>query len=149
MSNTNKPDWLIKAEEEQAKFNQSKYGSMTEKQLISCEAGVKGGKKTAKRFTSDYQANASKSRSKEVILNSTSAAGFASGILKKEKTENYIKKLYSLIVLDQFTINDIKHLYKEFDHLKDDQMIRIWIKNSDMFEQINTSIKKNKVYKKK
>ena len=38
MENQNKPDWLIKAEEEQAKFNQSKYGKMTEKELKRFQA---------------------------------------------------------------------------------------------------------------
>jgi DNA invertase Pin-like site-specific DNA recombinase len=45
----NKPEWLLKAEQEQSKFNKSEWGKLTEKEFIFKEkqqhAGKAGGKK--------------------------------------------------------------------------------------------------------
>lgn len=97
------------------------------------KAGKKGGAKTAKSFTRESQIKAVKSRTQEGIAKSVKKATAASNIIKKEKTELYKKKLYDLITLDEFTIKDIEHLYTEFDNLKDTQMIRIWVKDTQYF----------------
>ena len=65
------------------------------------------------------------------------SAGTKSAVaLKLEKTLGYKQKLYSLIQLEEFTTNDILHLYKEFDHLSKSQMIRIWVRDTDFFTVI-------------
>ena len=43
MKDQNKPEWLLKAEQEQAKFRETKFGKMTQKEFEEFERNSKGG----------------------------------------------------------------------------------------------------------
>lgn len=57
----------------------------------------------------------------------------SSSNVRIENTRIYKQKLYDLITLEEFTTKDIAHLYINFEHLKDDQMLRKWITDTNYF----------------
>lgn len=159
----NKPEWLIKAEEEQAKFNESKIGKMTDTQIKKSNDAIQflkledseeqrkrylkaiekhpnmqsnGGKERAKDFTSEYQAHAASCRKKENVLASMRKASINSAINKKIKTKKWKQELYDMITLEKFTVYDLEKYVCKFPNMKDLQMFRNYLRDKKMYEVV-------------
>lgn len=130
---------------------------MTPKKLKS---SIKNGLKGIAKFESmpeDFKHDARSRGGKTSGNNAVKSGQFAEFVkagvkasieLRRVQTLSYKQKLYDLIQLEEFTIKDISHLYKEFNHIKNNAMIRIWIRDADFFECIGVKGGNSKVYKK-
>ena len=159
----NKPEWLRKAEEEQAKFLKSKVGKMTDAEIKKSNDAIKffkledseeqrkrylkaikknpnmqskGGKERSKDFTSEYQAYAASCRKKENVLASMKKATINSAINKKLKTKKWKQELYNMITLEKFTVYDLEQYVCKFPNMKDLQMFRGYLRDKKMYEVI-------------
>lgn len=145
----NKPEWLLKAEEEQAKFNETKIGKMTEKAYAQYEGGIT----RSKGFTSKYQSNTAKKNSYENKMKAASKGGSITGITKRALTIKWKQELYDMITLKEFTVYDIEKYINEFPNMSDLQMFRLWLRDISKYEVVgirenNKSGANPKIYKK-
>ena len=157
----NKPEWLIKAEQERDKFNDTKYAKVSDTQLDKInntilnfklndsieqskrskiarekdpKAASRGGKTRAKSFNKEYQRKAAKNNSYENKIKAAKLGAQKNKEIKAELKIKNLNKLYNLLN-DTFTTKDLDNLFEIFNH-SNSQVLRRWVNEDNRYELI-------------